>query len=909
MSFSRAILLPVGFSVLALAGCSGSGSTGQAHVRCTGTESFCLVSCDLGCGGFGCAVTEVAENQRVQFVFNQDLAPSSIDVSSFSLRTASGEAPLGDTIVDGPRVTFVPLVSVSGGISSFGFRRNETYIITLLGGSQRAIRSVAGDILPQSFTCTITATGGIIDADNARPRATLIAPSNVVGAPTNSTIVLRFSELIDSTPFQTPISPSTPIHYVLRQTRIPTGTTERICNTDSEAIQLEGLPVIGIEQVNGRLVTTISLRPTVTLPSLGCVEVQVTADVRDLAGKGAEEATFRFITEAGVIVDTPLVEDFASPARRDNDVSGGEWVSGAHPAVVGGDGHHGSFSFNNNGGIPDLGGGVYLWSTDSMTIPASLTFSGVDETVTNGEFFFTDLVVPANVRVRFQGNNPLKLHVRGKVEVRGILDASAPAMALFQSRNANPAVTPEQGVPGQPGGLGGPGGARGGAGGNRILLNPDASGNNGTIVTTGSNGNDGLDLALPAGHAYAAQAVGTGGRGAPFFPANPGGLTHVPLPGNGLYSAVISTGGGGGGFALPGGVANAVNPSGVTLPATNAQGGIQFNILPLPTPTTSSLAHFLVGGAGGGGGGSHPFASPTQITVPQFKRDWFRAGAGGSGGGGAVMVRAGGDLLVTASGSIRSTGGPGVLINGDNPNTAINPDPITTTGPPANNSWGAPCPGGGGSGGTLLLQAHGSITLDGPVSTAGGAASHIAGLVASTPPLNIGDIRAGDGAPGYYRLESRTGVAVHSLTNVPAYNPSANNGSLDDRDTQSGSRSLWRSSAAAFPPTWVRYEMQVDSDGDGVVDQLFSDDPTVPNSIGPANDPLGPVRVRFQGARVSAAGVPTPGTIRPWRDFVTDAGGTGLNSDAATGFRFEMIFNSAQFPNVVVKRLTVIVRS
>jgi len=254
MSLSRAILLPVGFSVLALAGCSGSGgSSGAAHVRCGGTESFCLVSCDLGCGGAGCAVTEVAENQRIQFVFNQDLAPSSIDVSSFSLRTASGEAPLGDTIVDGPRVTFVPLVSVSGGVSSFGFRRNESYIVTLLGGSQRAIRSVAGDILPQSFTCTITASGGIIDADNARPRATLIAPTNIVAAPANSTIVLRFSELIDSTPFQAPISPSTPIHYVLRQTRIPTGTTERICNPDSEAIQLEGLPVVSIEQVNGRL--------------------------------------------------------------------------------------------------------------------------------------------------------------------------------------------------------------------------------------------------------------------------------------------------------------------------------------------------------------------------------------------------------------------------------------------------------------------------------------------------------------------------------------------------------------------------------------------------------------------------------------------------------------------------------
>jgi hypothetical protein len=277
-----------------------------------------------------------------------------------------------------------------------------------------------------------------------------------------------------------------------------------------------------------------------------------------------------------------------------------------------------------------------------------------------------------------------------------------------------------------------------------------------------------------------------------------------------------------------------------------------------------------------------------------------------------MMMRVGGDLLIATSGTVRANGGPGVLINGDNPGTPINPDQVTTTGVPQTNSWGAPCPGGGGSGGTLLLQSHGTITVDGPVSTAGGAASHIASLAFTSlmpPPNTFGDVRGGDGAPGFYRLESRTAVVVHSLANVPAYNPGANNGTLIDRDTQSGSRALWRSSGAAFPPQWVRYEMQVDLDGDGVVDQLFSDDPSVPNSVGPANDPLGPVRVRFQGARVSPSGVPTPGTIRPWRDFVSDAGGTGINSDAATGFRFEMIFNSAQFPNTVVKRLTVIVRS
>jgi hypothetical protein len=129
-----------------------------------------------------------------------------------------------------------------------------------------------------------------------------------------------------------------------------------------------------------------------------------------------------------------------------------------------------------------------------------------------------------------------------------------------------------------------------------------------------------------------------------------------------------------------------------------------------------------------------------------------------------------------------------------------------------------------------------------------------------------------------------------------------------DRDSASGCRSTWRSTGFVFPPEWLRYELQVDIDGDGTVDRVYSDDPSVPNNFGPAIDPLGPVTIKFQGARVNSIGVPDNATIRQWRDFVGDTIGIGINSDLPTGFRFQMIFNTQAFPNCVVKRLTVVTR-
>ena len=60
-------------AIAALGGCSGGGSPAGASLHCSDGSSFCIASCDLGCSGVGCALTQVAENQRLHFGFNQEV--------------------------------------------------------------------------------------------------------------------------------------------------------------------------------------------------------------------------------------------------------------------------------------------------------------------------------------------------------------------------------------------------------------------------------------------------------------------------------------------------------------------------------------------------------------------------------------------------------------------------------------------------------------------------------------------------------------------------------------------------------------------------------------------------------------------------------------------------------------------
>lgn len=590
--------------------------------------------------------------------------------------------------------------------------------------------------------------------------------------------------------------------------------------------------------------------------------------------------------------DQQLLEAFASNANRDPEASGDLWSNGGTSAVaIGGDGRHGSFDATL--GVP-TGPNVYVWDTTSVTIPGSRTLDGQAALITDGQFAFTDFVVPAGVTVEFRGPVAPVIRVRGRVAIEGSvtcngedlpywIPTSGPALGQrVSSFNARSIPnTPAPYTDGQPGTSGGPGGGRGGDGGAECR-------GTGPIVVGGvtlTDGQPGQDVRVATGHAYLASTGGTGGRGSAMMPPSGAAAPNTPLLGS-VYRAHFAPGGGGGGFALPGG-SSSVTPLGATVIGSPASGGGGFSLMPyppttLPRPDYSSLDHFVVGGSGGGGGATHAFGTIYVVG------DVYVAGSGGSGGGGALALRAGGPLTVGNAATLQAKGGNGVLINGDN----------ATTGT-SDTLWGISSPGGGGSGGSLLLQSAADLTVAGALDTSGGPGSRTGSV--SFAVLNL-QSQAGAGSAGFVRLEAAGTTTVTGST-VPALVAGTHTGPLTDRDAHSGSRSTWLLVASDVVPTYRRYELLVDVNG---VPTLYSDDSTV--STLRADDPNGAVVFRVQGARLDAlTNQIDPTTIGPWRSSLLPGDPASVNRDLATHLRFDLVANKA-VGTVVVREVRIVWR-
>src|SRR5262245_55046037 len=154
-----AVALPVAI-VSTLAGCSG-GSAADLNVAsaCTGaaTNAVCLDGCSLGCRGNTCDVTDIAQNENIVLRFSQAMDPHFVNENTIQFRTASGALPVGDFLVNGNIVEFVPKVLTIGAQSFFGFAAGETYTMTLPGGlgERNAVRGTSGDPLDVTTTCTL----------------------------------------------------------------------------------------------------------------------------------------------------------------------------------------------------------------------------------------------------------------------------------------------------------------------------------------------------------------------------------------------------------------------------------------------------------------------------------------------------------------------------------------------------------------------------------------------------------------------------------------------------------------------------------------------------------------------------------------------------------------------------------
>jgi hypothetical protein len=489
-----------------------------------------------------------------------------------------------------------------------------------------------------------------------------------------------------------------------------------------------------------------------------------------------------------------------------------------------------------------------------MTIPARRTYRNQDLDVTTGIFNFSSFVIHANERVVWEKGTmqPVQIIVRGKARILGTMEVSGSDTPANWSGKALGTGR------GQSGSTGGPGAGSGGTGGDRPA-----------IIGGSINGRPGSDVIVHGGpaHPYYGSRLGTGGGGSVAHPP----ASQIQFCYFNVWSQNLASGGSGGSLfdGELGAEGRVVRKNDACTVGPNAPPGTAFQLLP-EVPAFGSRMLYMLGGAGGGGAGISPYFS-TQSLI-----EW-RTGAGGAGGGGVLVLRVGGDVEMASTGKLISRGG-------NASNTARD---------------GHGMPGGGGSGGSILIQCgSSSYVMGGTIDLKGGT-----GGVWEDSTSTVGFLRVdgGAGGAGYARLEA---VPAPSASNAGLMVPPAtakNVGLLTDRDFASGAQSLWYHTGKTFPPKILRYEIDAEVDGQP---KKYSDDPAFgPDGPGTGFDPIA---IFLQGAEVSQTTLePDPPTIGRWVQSSRE-----LEAQGATGFRWMLIFDReflGPTVPVVVKRVALVV--
>jgi len=468
----------------------------------------------------------------------------------------------------------------------------------------------------------------------------------------------------------------------------------------------------------------------------------------------------------------------------------------------------GAVDTNSFGGPGQIGEGELVTNFDFQANPGGTPppITTINDGVDDGIFEFASVEIQTGGTLRFVGDNPAQLLVRGSM----ILADSA----LIDLAGASVATHASEAPLGQRGGLGGPGGGFGGDGADR----PDNTGSDLLSLPTNSpasydagvenpagigvNGHPGLGVGL----VFNSNRSGLGGAHWPDnLPSNTtavGGVSGIETDTN-CDVQQIGSPGSGGAYATAGEV-------GVPLASTplSAQGGTNVKgdtpapdgtgILEAagtttqvpPTPRTlSPRAGYLRGGSGGGSGASHVYLTSTDgvdpnCIVPPSAIDVYRShsGAAGGGSGGALQIQVGG--TGTFNGVIDASGGDGGSF-----------DPAA----PVNGTSASP--GGAGSGGAVLLQAG---LLD--VSVQAGRLL----IGGGTGGLGEFGSTGGDGGTGIVRAESLSPLTVTEIAAaidpVDPMDPTSlqwlSTGTWlpDDRPPESfsGAESCWMRPAGSF---------------------------------------------------------------------------------------------------------------
>ena len=568
-----------------------------------------------------------------------------------------------------------------------------------------------------------------------------------------------------------------------------------------------------------------------------------------------------------------IVEDFNSNSMLEAGASAGSWVGGFGSfASIGGDARHGDFDIGLavNTGIVIAGRAVYEMDCGNTIIPGTQTTTGESMTVSDGRFFFGSMHLPAATHLRFVGSQPPVITVAGDVSIFGVLDVSAPDVGFHQSTTAT----------GQSGGEPGVFGGAGGKGGDRCVGVGPGSGQ--------FDGVDGTAVSVLSGHAYASSTPPTAGRGSDLYPAS--GLSQdqqfgASPPFGLMYCLSAAAGGSGGGLFQPGQPGAVIQvlsgavplPNQATFMGPPSTPGAAMQVLPYPGGPQLSSQHFLLGGAGGGGAASNCTMSLS------LARSWA-SGAGGGGGGGALALRAGNTATVHSGGILLAMGGDGYDYVGVSAGAQV-------------------APAGGGSGGSVLIQASNGTFSQGLIDMRGGRGGFFQrqGGSGIGPNGGIVEIKGGDGGAGYVRYETLGFIPIPAqLGTVLPTASQLNTGLLTDVDDTSSMRSLFYSTNLACSPKFVRYELDAVVNGATVT---FSDDPTV----SPMMASFGaPVRVLLQAGYTDLiSGVTTP--IGPWRISARSVPGqSGIDVDGGNSYRFMVIIDRNIATATQVDRLAVV---
>lgn len=544
------------------------------------------------------------------------------------------------------------------------------------------------------------------------------------------------------------------------------------------------------------------------------IVVDITNQLLDVVGNPLDNPTQAvWSTTTQPVEEVVITEDFTTTDSYDTDRSSKDsWGVGTPPRVVpgtgGGSGRLGEF-------VVPAGEQVTL-DTDSQTFPlVEQTIPLMTNEVPGTDYDPLDqntwptltidpLSAPADAfefsRIDIDGtlvvtgSQPLRLFSRGEAIIDGLIDLTGSTPAPHTSNSGgDQASNPGDGqetADGGPGGAGGPGAGAGGQGADRMdqtnaslpvminvggILNPGA-------VNTGRDGGGVGNLPNGAG--------GVGGPNwPPTLPANASPsspdygdaeLSVIVDDGNTCRIAMVGGPGSGGSHALQGGVGQGISPFAPVFPGTLANapaptpGGDNSGLdleAPGSAPSGSNKRNLefwrkhLRGGSGGGGGGTHLFGSrmngasgPTCSQNGLLFPFWDHSGAGGGGGGGTVQIAAG--LSLAVNNLINCSGG-----NGGSSTVPGAPIELCTSsgqsggGQPDCEKYAAP--GGGGSGGSVRLQAP-TVTLanqPGRIDVNGGGGG-----------LGVGNSVGGTGSPGLVRIEFLEGF-VDEATAAQTYAP------------------------------------------------------------------------------------------------------------------------------------------